>query len=240
VSSTTTRGPNATGVGPHTPRCHVARSILRCFIGSFLMLHGVIRDVSSYAIRCCIKWFEMFHYCFEDVARFIFRVSSATLTCCDICILMFRCDLANVANVEFRWGGEEDYWCWMLHTTHVATWVAWVLFQEVGGMRPADVWMLHATCSQHVSQWLATCSQHGLLHFSIRRLMGWVALNPTTTEASDASARNGRPSASSSVIFIQSFTWSGWWWWRHRIVSVFVSEYRRIAYLYPYLSICAT
>jgi hypothetical protein len=34
--------------------------------------------------------------------HFVSRVSSATLTCCDICILMFHCDLANVANVEFR------------------------------------------------------------------------------------------------------------------------------------------
>jgi hypothetical protein len=34
--------------------------------------------------------------------HFVSRVSSATLTCCDICILMFHCDLANVADVEFR------------------------------------------------------------------------------------------------------------------------------------------
>jgi hypothetical protein len=34
--------------------------------------------------------------------HFVSRVSSATLTCCDICILMFHCDLENVANVEFR------------------------------------------------------------------------------------------------------------------------------------------
>jgi hypothetical protein len=33
---------------------------------------------------------------------FVSRVSSATLTCCNICILMFHCDLANVGNVEFR------------------------------------------------------------------------------------------------------------------------------------------
>jgi hypothetical protein len=34
--------------------------------------------------------------------HFIFCVSSATLTCCDICILMFHCDLANVADLQFR------------------------------------------------------------------------------------------------------------------------------------------
>jgi hypothetical protein len=33
---------------------------------------------------------------------FVSRVSYATLTCCGICILMFHCDLANVADVEFR------------------------------------------------------------------------------------------------------------------------------------------
>jgi hypothetical protein len=32
-----------------------------------------------------------------------------------------------------------------------------------GGRRPPDIWMLRAICSQHCSQWLATCSQH-LLH----------------------------------------------------------------------------
>jgi hypothetical protein len=40
--------------------------------------------------------------CFDDVATFCSRVSYATLTCCDICILMFRCDLGNVADVEFQ------------------------------------------------------------------------------------------------------------------------------------------
>jgi hypothetical protein len=41
---------------------------------------------------------------FDDVAQLQHFVSciSSTLTCCDICILMFHCDLANVADVEFR------------------------------------------------------------------------------------------------------------------------------------------
>jgi hypothetical protein len=34
--------------------------------------------------------------------HFVSRVSSATLTCCDICILMFHYDLANIADAEFR------------------------------------------------------------------------------------------------------------------------------------------
>jgi hypothetical protein len=34
--------------------------------------------------------------------HFVSRVSSATLTCCDICILIFHCGLANVADAESR------------------------------------------------------------------------------------------------------------------------------------------
>jgi hypothetical protein len=34
--------------------------------------------------------------------HFVSRVSSATLTCYDICILIFHCDLTNAADVEFR------------------------------------------------------------------------------------------------------------------------------------------
>jgi hypothetical protein len=123
--------------------------------------------------------------------HFVSRVSSDTLTCCDICILMFHCALANVANVEFRCcrhvmlvlcqgggGGERapDVGCCTHHGSQhgrniVATWS-----QHVGGgeRKTHDVWMLHvtsfATCSEHVRSTLATSfvecckddsSQHG-------------------------------------------------------------------------------
>jgi hypothetical protein len=123
--------------------------------------------------------------------HFVSRVSSDTLTCCDICILMFHCALANVANVEFRCcrhvmlvlcqgggGGREGSWCWMLHASRVTTWSQhsrnMVATCGGGERKTPDFWMLHvtsfATCSEHVRSTLATSfvecckddsSQHG-------------------------------------------------------------------------------
>jgi hypothetical protein len=65
-----------------------ARSDLRCF-------HPVLFDVAWSNLRC-------FTIVLMMLQHFVSRVSSATLTCCDISILMFHCDFANVADVEFR------------------------------------------------------------------------------------------------------------------------------------------
>jgi hypothetical protein len=98
--------------------------------------------------------------------HFVYRVSSATPTCCAICILMFHCDLANVANVEFqccrhvmlgvvsrrRVGRAPDVRCCTQHRSqHGCTIVATC---GGGGKKDARCWMLHvtsfATCSKHV------------------------------------------------------------------------------------------
>jgi hypothetical protein len=98
--------------------------------------------------------------------HFVSQVSSDTLTCCDICILMFHCDLANVADAESR--------C----CRHVLLGVANLIFQccrrcvsmlqtlgvgccvEEKGEGAPDV-----GCTQHGSQHnrniVATWSQHG-------------------------------------------------------------------------------
>jgi hypothetical protein len=99
--------------------------------------------------------------------HFVSRVSSATLTCCDICILMFHCDLENVADAESR--------C----CRYVLLGVANIIFQccrrcismlqtcgvgccvEEKGEEAPDV----GCCTQHGSQQgpniVATWSQHG-------------------------------------------------------------------------------
>jgi hypothetical protein len=68
----------------------------------------------------------------------------STLTCCDICILMFRCDLANVADVEFR--------C----CRHL---MLGVVSRRRGGRAP-DVGCCTQHRSQHGRNIVATWSQH--------------------------------------------------------------------------------
>jgi hypothetical protein len=96
-----------------------------------------------------------------------------------------------------------------------------------GGRKTADVWMLHvtsfATCSEHVRNTLATSfvecctndgsqhgksssqhrksfSQHSLCLAPDRRLIDSPHPNRAAQHPSDASARIGRPGASSSVL----------------------------------------
>jgi hypothetical protein len=105
----------------------------------------------------------------------------------------------------------------------VATWSQHV---GEGKRKTPDVWMLHvtsfATCSEHVRNTLATsfvecckddssqhgksssqhrksCSQHLLASQRDRRLIGSLHPNRAAHDPSDASARIGRPGASSSV-----------------------------------------
>jgi hypothetical protein len=63
-----------------------------------------------------------------------------------------------------------------------------VLCRVGGGRRASDV----GCCMQHDSQ-------HGSLDFDLRA-NGWGASNLMDAEASDASVRNRRPGASSSII----------------------------------------
>jgi hypothetical protein len=89
--------------------------------------------------------------------------------------------------------GIADMWCWVLCRGRrglmmfgVARNIVAIQSQHgrnIGGegRRPADVWMLHATCSQHDSQWLATCSQH-LLWTLNRTADGWFVSHPTGTK----------------------------------------------------------
>jgi hypothetical protein len=72
----------------HLVLSDVARSDLRCF-------HPVLFDVAWSDLRC-------FTIVLMMLQHFVSRVSSATLTCCDICILIFHCGLANVADAESR------------------------------------------------------------------------------------------------------------------------------------------
>jgi hypothetical protein len=104
--------------------------------------------------------------------HFVYRVSSATPTCCDICILMFHCDLANVANVEFqccrhvmlgvvsrrRGGRAPDVGCCTQHRSqHGRTTVQHV---GEGGRKTPDVACCTKPRSQHARNMFATCSQH--------------------------------------------------------------------------------
>jgi hypothetical protein len=89
--------------------------------------------------------------------------------------------------------GIADMWCWVLCRGRrglmmfgVARNIVAIQSQHgrnIGGegRRPADVWMLHATCSQHDSQWLATCSQH-LLWTLNRTADGWFVSHPMGTK----------------------------------------------------------
>jgi hypothetical protein len=99
--------------------------------------------------------------------HFVSQVSSDTLTCCDICILMFHCDLANVADAESR--------C----CRHVLLGVANLIFQccrrcvsmlqtrgvgccvEEKGEGATDVGCCTQHGSQHSRNIVATWSQHG-------------------------------------------------------------------------------
>jgi hypothetical protein len=142
------------------------------------MFHLVLSDVAR-------KWFEMFHpvlfddawsdlRCFTIVLmllQYLFSVFHLLLlTCCDICILMFHCHLANGADVEFRCcrhvvlgvvsRGEEG-WCWMLqklifnvadigfrYCKHVILGVVLRRRRE----KDSWCWMLHAT---RIATWVA-------------------------------------------------------------------------------------
>jgi hypothetical protein len=89
--------------------------------------------------------------------------------------------------------GIADMWCWVLcrgrrglmmfGVAHNIVAIQSQHGRNIGGegRRPADVWMLHATCSQHDSQWLATCSQH-LLWTLNRTADGWFVSHPTGTK----------------------------------------------------------
>jgi hypothetical protein len=55
------------------------------------MFHPMLFDVALNDLRC-----------FTIVLVIIFVFLQLLLTCCDICILIFHCDLTNVANVVFR------------------------------------------------------------------------------------------------------------------------------------------
>jgi hypothetical protein len=113
--------------------------------------------------------------------HFVSRVLSATLTCCDICILIFHCDLVNVADVEFRCyrhvmlgvvsrrrgGRAPDVGCYTQHGSQHGR-NMWGR-----GKKDARCWMLHvtsfATCLEHVRNTLATsfvecCKDDGSQH----------------------------------------------------------------------------
>jgi hypothetical protein len=112
--------------------------------------------------------------------HFVSCVSSTTLTCCDICILMFHCDLANVAYVDFRCcihvmlgvvsrreGRAPDVGCCTQHRSQYGR-NMWGR-----GKKDARCSMLRvtsfATCSEHVRNTLATsfvecCKDDGSQH----------------------------------------------------------------------------
>jgi hypothetical protein len=119
--------------------------------------------------------------------------------------------MLDVANVNFQY-----FRCWvsMLQTCDVGVVLRWR-----GGRRASDV----GCCTQHESQHgslgdrvvgrtpdVGCCtqhdSQHWLLDFDLTA-HDWVASNSTATEASDASARNGRPVASSFCFYYETICW---------------------------------
>jgi hypothetical protein len=109
--------------------------------------------------------------------HFVSRVSSPTLTCCDICILIFHCDLVNVADVEFRCyrhvmlvlcqGGGGEGGLLMSDVARntgrniVATWSQHV---RGGGRKTPDVGCCTYPRSQHARNTFATRSQHRSLN----------------------------------------------------------------------------
>jgi hypothetical protein len=59
----------------------------------------------------------------------------------NVAVVEFRCFRHVIFSVVSR-RRDENSWCWMLHTTRVATWVVWLLCQE---RRTPDV----KYCTQH-------------------------------------------------------------------------------------------
>jgi hypothetical protein len=96
--------------GRHGRCCRALGLRFRCCIKRFKMFHLVLSDVARSDLRCFhpvlfdVAWSDLryFTIVLMMLQHFVSRVSSATLTCYDICILMFHCDLANAADVEFR------------------------------------------------------------------------------------------------------------------------------------------